>query len=150
MLLANHVSEKLEITDPNNKLDCWVQEKRVLTDLIRNDHNSEVPLNYLPIFEAPQVSEVNVSIPTTSTPPSSLPSSVAMGSEIVTTHIPTKVTRTKISKSKSKKTSFVVSQKTTVATTTTTVGSVQGDVSVEGRGEHQRNPQDKVGEVSES
>ena len=78
MLLANHVSEKLEIANPNNKLDCWVQEKRVLVDLIRNNHNSEVPLNYLPIIEVPQVSEVNTSVSISSNPQISLPSTVAM------------------------------------------------------------------------
>ena len=62
MLLANHVSEKLEITKSSNKLDCWVQEKRVLADLIRNNLNNDVPLSYLPIFEAPQVSQVSTSV----------------------------------------------------------------------------------------
>ena len=67
-MLGNHVSEELVIENPTNKLDCWVQEKRVLADLLRNNLNNEVPLVYLPIMEAPQVSEVNTPISTTSNP----------------------------------------------------------------------------------
>ncbi|XP_074373866.1 uncharacterized protein LOC141714233 [Apium graveolens] len=54
MMLANHVSKDLLIENPTNKLDCRVQEKRVLTDLNRNNIHSEVPLNYMPIMDAPQ------------------------------------------------------------------------------------------------
>ena len=67
-MLANHVSKNLLIENPTNKLDCWVQEKRVLADLNRNNLHSEVPLNYLTIMEAPQVSEVTVSVSTLSQP----------------------------------------------------------------------------------
>ena len=42
MLLANHVSEGLVIENENNKLNCWVQEKRVLADLLRINLNSGV------------------------------------------------------------------------------------------------------------
>ncbi|KAL8126096.1 hypothetical protein AgCh_013398 [Apium graveolens] len=55
MILENHVSKDLLIENPTNKLDCWVQDKRVLADLNRNNLHSEVPLNYLSIMEAPLV-----------------------------------------------------------------------------------------------
>ena len=149
MLLANHVAEGLVISNENNKLKCWAQEKRILADLLRINLNSQVPLVYLPIMNAPQVSEVNTSItPTVSNPIVSLPSSVAMESVSLSKQVPTKATKSKISKHKPKKTTSVVSQKTTVVTTTINPeGSKQG-VSCEGRGEHQETPQDKVGEVS--
>ncbi|KAL8087953.1 hypothetical protein AgCh_037917 [Apium graveolens] len=37
--LASHVSEDLVIENPNNKLACWIQEKRVLAHLNRNNLN---------------------------------------------------------------------------------------------------------------
>ena len=137
MLLANHVSEKLEIINPNNKFDCWVQEKRVLTDLIRTNLNNEVPLVYLPIMEASQVSKVNTSISVTSIPQVSLPFTVAMGSVAMPQQISTQATKPKSKRTKSKKPTYVVSQKTTAVTTTITpVGSEQGGVTCEGRGEN--------------
>ena len=141
----------LVITNENNKLKCWAQEKRVLADLLRMDLNSSVPLVYLPIMNAPQVGEVIASTtPTSSNPSISLSSSVAMKSVSMPQQISTKVTKSKLSKSKTKKTTSVVSQKTTVVTTTINPeGSDQG-VSGEGRGEHQRNPQDKEGKLSAS
>ena len=145
MLLANHVSEKLEITNPNNKFDCWVQEKRVLADLIRNNLNNEVPLVYLPIMVAPQVSEINTSVSISSNPQIYLPSTVEMGSVAMPQQIPTQATKPKSKRTKSKKPTFVASQKTTVEITTITpVGSEQRGVTGEGRGENQQNPQDKV------
>ncbi|KAL8090068.1 hypothetical protein AgCh_039509 [Apium graveolens] len=115
MMLANFVFEDLVIENPNNKLDCWVQEKRVLAYLSRNNLNNALPLNYLPIFEAQQM--------------------------------PTQATKPK-SKSKSKKPTSVVSQKTAVVTTTTSLeGSAQDSQLGEVKGEHQRCTKDKEGEV---
>ena len=58
---------------------------------------------------------------------------------------------TKISKPKSKKPTSGVSQKAPVVKTTKTLeGSVKEVVSGEGRGEHQRNPKNKEGEISVS
>ena len=120
MLLANHVSEGLVIENQNNKLNYWVQEKRVLADLLRNNLNSEVPLVYLPIIEAPQVSEVNTSVSIFSNLQVSLPSTVAMGSVALPQQIPTQATKLKSKKTKSKKPTSVVSQKITIVTTTIT------------------------------
>ncbi|KAL8107415.1 hypothetical protein AgCh_023985 [Apium graveolens] len=53
-LKANLVSEDLIIENPNNKLDCWVEERRVIADLNMANNLSEVPLVYLPIMEGPQ------------------------------------------------------------------------------------------------
>ena len=111
--------------------------------------NSQVPLVYLPIMNAPQVSEVNTSItPTISNPIVSLSSSVAMKFVSLSKQVPAKATKTKVSKLKSKKPTSVVSQKTTVITTTINPEGGEQGVSGEGRGEHQETPQDKVGEVS--
>ena len=35
MLLANHVAPELVINHPENKLTCWVQNKRLFKDLVR-------------------------------------------------------------------------------------------------------------------
>ena len=35
MLIANHVAPNLVIEHPENKLDCWVQNKRLFKDLVR-------------------------------------------------------------------------------------------------------------------
>ncbi|KAK1365406.1 hypothetical protein POM88_040967 [Heracleum sosnowskyi] len=52
MMLANHVSPTpLVISNPNSKFDCFVQEKRVLTDILRLNHNGDVPTVYLPVIE---------------------------------------------------------------------------------------------------
>ena len=69
MMLANFVSENLIIEKPTNKLDCWVQDRRIIADLNRANHHKDVTLVYMPIMELPQVSEVNVSAPTTAQPP---------------------------------------------------------------------------------
>ena len=150
MLVANHVADNIVIENPNNKLNYWVQEKRVLADLLRNNPNSEVQLVYLPIMKAPQVSEVTTSISNSSNPMHSLPLSVAMESVAMPQQIPTQATKPKSKRSKSKKPTSIVSQKTTIVTSKITLeGSVKEAVSGEGRGEHQVNPQNKVGELSE-
>lgn len=76
---------------------------------------------------------------------------MTIGSVALTQQIPTQVTKPKSSKSRSKKPTSIVSQKTTVVTTTIThvVSDQDGELG-EGQGENQRNPQDKVGELSES
>ena len=142
MLLANHVVKDLVIENKANCLKCWIQDKRVLGDLTRMNLNSDAPLVYLPIFE------VNSVPSTTSQTPISLPSCVAM--EVSTVQLPpTTATKTKHSKTKTKKPTSSASQKTLVAKTTTQPeGSVKGKASGEGKGEHKRNPKDKVGEKS--
>ncbi|MDV3180564.1 MAG: hypothetical protein Q8829_02650, partial [Candidatus Phytoplasma australasiaticum] len=67
MIIANHLCENLEIVNPTNKLDCWVQERRVIADLNRANHHKEVPLVYLPIMEGPQVSDVSTTVSNIST-----------------------------------------------------------------------------------
>ncbi|KAL8092951.1 hypothetical protein AgCh_034998 [Apium graveolens] len=148
MMLANNISKDLLIENPNNKLSCWVQEKRVLADLNRNNFHSAVPLNYLPIMEAPQLSEVNVHILTQSQPQISLTSTVAMASVNVTKQMPTQAIKPKTSKSKLKKPHSSSSQKKLVLKTTTShEGSVKGSEKGEGQGEHPRSPKDKVREL---
>ncbi|KAL8099609.1 hypothetical protein AgCh_032029 [Apium graveolens] len=44
------------ILNPTNKLDCWVQERRVIADLNRANHH--VSLVYMPIMEQPQAKRV--------------------------------------------------------------------------------------------
>ena len=142
MLLALHVSENgLTIANPNSKFSCFVQEKRVLSDLIRMDLNAGVQLVYLPIV---QVTVSNLETPI-SNPQISLPSRVTMESVVVTKQAPTQVAKSKISKSQSKKKTSGVSQKALVAKPTKTLeGSVKEVVSGEGQG---ANPKDKEGEA---
>ena len=75
-----------------------------------------------------------------------------MATVTMTKQLPTKAAKTTvISKSKSKKTPFGISQKVPVEKSTKAKeGSVKEGQIGEGRGEHQRNPKDKVGELSES
>ncbi|KAL8120202.1 hypothetical protein AgCh_017375 [Apium graveolens] len=126
MILANHLIEDIVIENPINKLDCWVQEKRVIADLNRASHHNDVPLFYFPIMEGPQVSEVSTTVSTISTSQISFPLSVAMASVSMTQQMPTQATKTKISKSKTKKTPSGFSQKKPVAKSTKTKeGSVK-------------------------
>ena len=70
----------------------------------------------------------------------------------MTKQLPTKAAKTTaISKSKSKKTPSGISQKIPVQKSTKVKeGSVKEGKSGERRGEHKRNPKNKVGELSES
>ncbi|KAK1375405.1 hypothetical protein POM88_031598 [Heracleum sosnowskyi] len=150
MLLANHVVKDLVIANPTNKMVCLVQNRRVLEDLNRKDLNNNVEMVYLPIIEANQVMQVSSITTATSQPPISLPSSATMETVNVQ-QAPTQVAKTKGSKPKSKRPTSGASQKTPVAKTISQPeGSEQVVVRGEGRGEHQRNPKDKAGEVSES
>ena len=136
MMLANHLSENIVLENPTNKLNCWVQERRIIADLNRANHHREVPLYYFPIMDAPQVSEVSSSIPSTiPTSLVSLSSSVAMTTVSMTQQLPTQATKpTKISKSKSKKAPSGISQKMPVAKSTKTKeGSVKVGKVGEGR-----------------
>ncbi|KAK1395309.1 hypothetical protein POM88_014365 [Heracleum sosnowskyi] len=143
MMLANHVSPApLVISNPNARFECFVQEKRVLTDILRLNHNGDVPVVYLPIIEV--TTTIPVSVANTSTV---LPSNVAMESVAVTQQAPTLATKPK-SKKSSKPTSGASQKAPVVKTTTQPKGSESGVVRGEGRGEHQRNPKDKEGQVS--
>ncbi|KAK1388363.1 hypothetical protein POM88_016541 [Heracleum sosnowskyi] len=149
MLLANHVDKDIKIEFPANKMDCWVQNKRVLEDLNRMNLNKIVELRYLPIIEALQVT--NTTTPTvTSQSLTYLISSATLEAGNVPQH-PTQVAKTKVHKSKSKRPTSGFSQKAPVVKTTSQPeGSAQVEVRGEGRGENQQNPKNKVGEVSES
>ncbi|KAK1384419.1 hypothetical protein POM88_022154 [Heracleum sosnowskyi] len=143
MMLANHVSPApLVISNPNARFECFVQEKRVLTDILRLNHNGDVPVVYLPIIEV--TTTIPVSVANTSTV---LPSNVAMESVAVTQQAPALATKPK-SKKSSKPTSGASQKAPVVKTTTQPKGSESGVVRGEGRGEHQRNPKDKEGQVS--
>ncbi|KAL8098661.1 hypothetical protein AgCh_031431 [Apium graveolens] len=54
MMFANHLIENIEIENPTNKLNCWVQERRIIADLNRANHHKEVLLFYFPVMERPQ------------------------------------------------------------------------------------------------
>ena len=142
MMIANHLVKNLVIAQPENKLDCWVQSKRVCGDLMRILANDQVPLSLPSLMQVPSISI------SPSNPQYSSFSSTAM--EVVHPQLPTQAVKTrKVSKSKSKKTTSGVSQKIPVVTTTLpTEGSVK-EVSGEGRGDHQRSPQNKEGEISD-
>ncbi|KAL1808707.1 hypothetical protein ACET3Z_025697 [Daucus carota] len=45
MIIANHLVKNLVIAQPDNTLDCWLQSKRVCSDLMRIDPNDQVPLS---------------------------------------------------------------------------------------------------------
>ncbi|KAL8120227.1 hypothetical protein AgCh_017390 [Apium graveolens] len=131
MMIANHVAKDLSIANPTNKLDCWLQERRVTADLNREDNLSEIPLIYLPIMEGPQVSEVNTSVSATSLPQISFQMTVAMASVSFPQQMPTQATKAKISKSKSQRPHSSSSQKGLVSKTTkASEGSVKDSVNI--------------------
>ena len=102
-------------------------------------------------MEAPHVSEVSSAVPTLPTSQISLPYSVALETMSMTQQLPTQAAKHKILKSKSKKAPSGVSQKMPVVKSTKPKeGSVMVGKKGEGQGEYQRNPKDKVGEVSVS
>ena len=45
MIIANHLVKNLVIAQPDNTLDCWLQSKRVCSDLMRIVPNDQVPLS---------------------------------------------------------------------------------------------------------
>ena len=126
MMLANHLIENIVIENPTNKLNYWVQERRIIADLNRADHHKEVPLFYFPVMEGPQVSEVISTVSTLPTSHISLSSSVAMVSEPMTKQMPTQAAKTKIPKSKVKKApSDFFQKKSVVKSTKPKEGSVK-------------------------
>ncbi|KAK1392282.1 hypothetical protein POM88_011338 [Heracleum sosnowskyi] len=144
MMLANHVSPApLVISNHVSRFDCFVQEKRVLTDILRLNHNGDVPVVYLPIIEA--TTAIPASIAVTSTV---LANPVAVESVVVTQQAPAPATKPK-SKKSSKSTSGASQKAPVVKSTTQPKGSGAGVVRGEGRGEHKRNPKDKEGKMSE-
>lgn len=46
MIIANHLNENLVIANPYRKWNCWVQSKRVISELMRMNHNSDVESSY--------------------------------------------------------------------------------------------------------
>ncbi|KAL8135256.1 hypothetical protein AgCh_010063 [Apium graveolens] len=144
MMLANHLIENIKIENPTNKLNCWVQERRIIADLNRTIHHKEVPLLYFPIMEGPQVSEVNSTVSTLPTSHISFPSSIAMASVSMTQQMPTQATKPQISKFKSKKApSGFFQNNPVVKSTKTKEGSVKEGKQGEGQGENQRSPKNK-------
>ncbi|KAK1394493.1 hypothetical protein POM88_013549 [Heracleum sosnowskyi] len=149
MMSANHVSPTpLVISNPNSRFDCFVQEKRVLTDILRLNHNGDVPMVYLPVTEVTLSHPVNLNVTSVSASATNI---VAMESVAVTQQAHAPKTTPKSTKSKSTKPTSGASQKAPVVKSTAQPkGSDAGVVSGEGMGENQRNPKDKVGEVSVS
>ena len=94
MLLANHLCQEIALENPNNKLACWVQERRIIADLNRANHHRDVPMFYFPVMQTPQVSEVSSSIPSTIPISSiSLSSGVTMATVSMTKQLPTKASK---------------------------------------------------------
>ncbi|KAL8091386.1 hypothetical protein AgCh_033845 [Apium graveolens] len=150
MMLSNHLIENITIENPTNKLNCWVQERRIIADLSRANHHKEVPHFYFPVMEGPQVSEVSSTVSTLPTSPISLPSSVAIASVSMTHQMPTQATKRTISKPKTKKAPSGFFQNKSVAKSTKQKeGSVKVSEQGEGQGENQRNPKDKACEMSD-
>ena len=123
---------------PENKLVCWVQNKRLFKDLVRiNLHEGSQ-------LRMPQV--IHVFLSSSSLSQTSLPSSAAIEGVNVP-NPPTQAAKPKkVSKSKSKTTSCV-SQKTSVVRTTKSQpeGSDQVKSVGGGMGGHQRTPKNKEG-----
>ena len=133
MIIANHLIKSLVLAQPDNKLDCWVQSKRVCGDLLRILSNDQVPLT-LPSLMQISSHPVNSSNPQIS-------SSFSAAMEVEHSQLPTQAAKPKkIIKKKSKKPSSGVSQKAPVVTTTSQPERSVKEVSGEGRGEHQRTP----------
>ena len=149
MMLANHLVNDLIVSNKNAKLDSWVQDKRVFSDLTRMNLNSTVELHYLPIMEAGNEGKFHGYNSTPSSQPQiSLPSAtMAVGND---PQQPDQVA--KPSKIKSKKPTSGVSQKTLIVKIkkNTPEGSVPGEGKGEGRGENQRSPKNKEGEEIEN
>ncbi|KAL1815699.1 hypothetical protein ACET3Z_018273 [Daucus carota] len=146
MMLANHLDEKLVITNKEAKLPSFVQEKRVFKDLLRMNLYPSLEVVYLPIMEAGKEKEVH-GFPTTLSQPS--PSFLSAIRAVEEAHQQsTQVAQP--SKSKSSKLTSGASQKASVVKSKKhkPEGSVVGGSKGEGKGENQRSPKDKDGEVS--
>lgn len=77
MLLAIHVNATLVLEHLENKFNCWVQNKSILSDLVRMNLNSEIRLIYPPLVH------IFISSLHSSHPSISLPSSFAMETVVV-------------------------------------------------------------------
>ena len=139
MLLSNHVAPGLVLTNPENKLTCWVQNKRLFKDLVRINLHEGTELrmpNVIKVFLSSSPSNL-----------SALPSIVAMKG-VNDPNPPTQATKIKkVSKSKSKITPGV-SQKAHVVKTSKSqlVRSDQVSKVGEGIGGNQETLKDKAGE----
>ena len=107
-LIANHVAPNLVMEHPENKLDCWVQNKRLFKDLVRINLHEGTELRMPLVIQVFLSSLSNLH---------SLPSSTAMEGVNVSNPSTLAAKTKKVSKTKSKSTS-VVSQKTSVVKTT--------------------------------
>ena len=70
MLFANHVAPNLVVDQPENKLVCWVQNKRLFKDLVRINLHEDTQLR-MPLV-------IQVFLSSSSISQTSLPSSTAM------------------------------------------------------------------------
>ena len=117
MLLINHLVPNVQINQPNNKWNCWVQSKRVIKDIFRANLNNDVGLVYPPLIQV-FLSAQRVRLPPSSNPLFSSIATVAMGTGN-DPQFPTQATKTKkVSKLPIRKPTSNVSQKTFVAKTT--------------------------------
>ena len=83
MLIANHVAPNLVVDQPENKLVCWVQNKRLFKDLVRINLHEGTQLRM------PQAIQVFLSSSSSSSlSQTSLPSSAAMEGVNVPTLLP--------------------------------------------------------------
>ena len=104
MIIANHLIKNLAIAQPDNKLDWWIQSKRVWGDLLRILANKQV---FLTLPSHMQVS----SNPIYSFNPQ-ISSAISVAMEVEHPQLPTQAAKPKkISKTKSKKPTSGVCQR---------------------------------------
>ena len=141
MMLANHLNDKLVITNKEAKLPSFVQEKRVFKDLFRMNLYPSLEVVYLPTMEAGKHKEVH-GFPTTLSQPS--PSLLSAIRAVEEAHQQSTQVA-KPSKDKSSKPTSDASQKTSVVKSKKhkPEGSVIGGCEGEGKGEHKRSPKNK-------
>ena len=135
MIIANHLIKNLAIAQPDNKLECWVQSKRVCCDLLRILVNQQVPLKLPLLMQVQSSNPIRSSNRQTS-------SVVCAAMEVEHPEFPNQAVKPKkIAKPKTKKSTSGVSQKAPVVKSTTLQpeGNVK-EISGEGRGDHQRSP----------
>ena len=137
MITINHLVQEVVLDREDDKLNCWIQSKRVFQDLVRINRNSCIELAYHPLVR------VYISTISSSQSPNSLPSTAMEGEN---QHPPAQAA--KPSKNKSKQATSTVSQKAVVAKSTKTrnVGRVKVVSKGEGTGAHQQLQKDKVSE----
>ena len=137
MITINHLVQEVVLDREDDKLNCCIQSKRVVQDLVRINRNSCIELVYPPFVQ------VYIYTLSSSQSPNYMPSTAMEGEN---QHPPAQAT--KPSKNKSKQTTSIVSQKAVVTKSNKTkkVGRVKVVSEGEGTRAHQQLQKDKVSE----